>query len=739
MSSAEPVISPHRRLLLQASSLSLAARNLVYALAAAASQMESGPDAGTVRYVMLGLGCWALVRLATRSPRRIYFFADYAWAAVVAHVSPVLASEANIGASTSPTFAVVTIVVATVAIEMPVRLSAPLSVALIGVYTFRGAVANDWQQLLSCPEIYDLTASVALALLIRWAIGRMAAAIDAAHRDRVDAEIANSVAAWRLAFEREQLAVLHDTAAATLLLASEVDSPPSDKLAAQAARDLEILQRPLDRTVPRVEIVEVLRDAARHAATPTQLVGLAELWLDGRLAYSLEAAVREALNNVDRHARASQAVIEVTSTAITVRDDGAGADPAQWTPGYGVAESIIGRMNRAGGRGSIESVPGRGTTVELSWHPETEAAIFGETIDESEQLISRIRVICGLILTGYALSSVLTMAPWGVASGVHPVMQAVLAVITGLCAAAALPGLIWGRWAPARVAVVILVLVALCQPLLLSDSMLRTEVQWTVAAVGFSMVPLLINVRWSQSVSVLLFCWLVPAVVDLLRVPTTQILAAIVTGAASFLVPQIGLAVFNAVAEKVARKAHEENASRDRLLVEHKIAEALRADYEAHYAATTQRLLPVLDELARGEPITDDLRRRASLENLRLRQMFDEARAGTQSRLEPLRAVINAAAERGVDVTTRIDPRAGDLSAADAGRLVDAIGSALADARSYARVVVTTAGATLTGSVVSDGTATDLERQHFRDDVEVLVSSGSRWVTCRVPITTRRS
>ncbi|WP_328354400.1 hypothetical protein OG976_23500 [Mycobacterium sp. NBC_00419] len=665
--------------------------------------------------------------------------ADYAWAALVALVSPVVANAENIGSSTSPAYAVVTIVVATAAVELPARLSVPVAVALIGLYTYRGAEPDDWRQLLGSPEIYDLVASVALALLIRWAIGRMAAAIVAAHRDRVDAEIANSVAARRLAFEREQLAVLHDTAAATLLLASEVDSPPRDRLAAQAARDLEILQQPLDQTVPRVEIVDILRNAVRHVSTPTRLSGLSRLWLDGRLACAVESAVREALNNVDRHAGARQAIIEVTSTAITVRDDGAGADPAEWTPGYGVAESIIGRMKRAGGRGSIDSVPGRGTTVELSWHPDNGAAPVGEAIDDSERLIARIRVICGLILTGYALSSVLTMAPWGVASGVHPAMQSVLAVLTGLCAVAAVPGLILRRWAPARAAAVILGFVALCQPLLLSDSMLRTEAQWTVAAVGFSLVPLLINLPLSRSISVVLLCWVVPAAVDLLRVPTTQILAAIVTGAASFLVPQIGLAVFNAVAEKAARKAHEENASRDRLVVEHKVAEALRAHYGAGYAATTQRLLPVLAELAGGEPITEDLRRRAALENLRLRRMFDEARAGTQAQLDPLRAVINAAAERGVDVTTRIDPRAGDLSAADAGRLVDAIGAALADARTYARVVVTAAGATLTGSVLSDGTCTGPDRQRFRDDVEVLDSSGSRWVTCRVPITTWQS
>ena len=60
--------------------------------------------------------------------------------------------------------------------------------------------------------------------------------------------------------------------------------------------------------------------------------------------------------------------VEVTdeSVGVFVRDRGAGFDPTAVPPDRkGIAESIEGRMERAGGRGTIVSSPGEGTEVEL--------------------------------------------------------------------------------------------------------------------------------------------------------------------------------------------------------------------------------------------------------------------------------------------------------------------------------------------------------------------------------------
>jgi len=84
------------------------------------------------------------------------------------------------------------------------------------------------------------------------------------------------------------------------------------------------------------------------------------------------AAAREALTNVRKHARASQAVVACHVTAgvatVTVQDDGVGFDPGTTARGTGLRESIVGRMARAGGTAIISSRPGEGTRITLKAH-----------------------------------------------------------------------------------------------------------------------------------------------------------------------------------------------------------------------------------------------------------------------------------------------------------------------------------------------------------------------------------
>ncbi len=86
-------------------------------------------------------------------------------------------------------------------------------------------------------------------------------------------------------------------------------------------------------------------------------------------------AVREALSNVERHAKAGSALVRVEeahwrgrsrSLQVTVQDDGVGFDPAAGEPRFGVTESIARTMREVGGAGEVMSAPGQGTTVRLS-------------------------------------------------------------------------------------------------------------------------------------------------------------------------------------------------------------------------------------------------------------------------------------------------------------------------------------------------------------------------------------
>jgi signal transduction histidine kinase len=88
--------------------------------------------------------------------------------------------------------------------------------------------------------------------------------------------------------------------------------------------------------------------------------------LDPELSTTVFRIVQEALNNVERHARAHNAEVSVealpASALVQVRDDGQGFDAKGATYGLG----ILGMEERAefsGGRLEIRGGPGQGTTV----------------------------------------------------------------------------------------------------------------------------------------------------------------------------------------------------------------------------------------------------------------------------------------------------------------------------------------------------------------------------------------
>jgi signal transduction histidine kinase len=86
---------------------------------------------------------------------------------------------------------------------------------------------------------------------------------------------------------------------------------------------------------------------------------------------ALVAAAREAMVNAARHSGAPKvdvyAEVSTGEVEVFVRDRGRGFDPAA-VPGdrLGVRRSIVERMRRHGGRGTVTSAPGQGTEVRLT-------------------------------------------------------------------------------------------------------------------------------------------------------------------------------------------------------------------------------------------------------------------------------------------------------------------------------------------------------------------------------------
>jgi len=99
-------------------------------------------------------------------------------------------------------------------------------------------------------------------------------------------------------------------------------------------------------------------------------VSLSDAGNGQRLSPELESTiyrlVQEALTNVVKHARAERVEINVVARgneiSVEVTDDGIGFDPAVRPPGFGLT-GMRERLELVGGRLSIDSAAGRGTTV----------------------------------------------------------------------------------------------------------------------------------------------------------------------------------------------------------------------------------------------------------------------------------------------------------------------------------------------------------------------------------------
>jgi signal transduction histidine kinase len=108
----------------------------------------------------------------------------------------------------------------------------------------------------------------------------------------------------------------------------------------------------------------------RHASVRCRLdipANLPPLRLTTELRHNVFLAVKEALNNVVKHAQALSVKVtlrlEGTVLSIVVQDDGQGFDPASQRPGGIGLRNMQQRLESIGGRVEVESGSGNGTTV----------------------------------------------------------------------------------------------------------------------------------------------------------------------------------------------------------------------------------------------------------------------------------------------------------------------------------------------------------------------------------------
>ena len=200
-----------------------------------------------------------------------------------------------------------------------------------------------------------------VVLVAPWAV-RTVGELQAERRERIRSQ------------ERAELAAqVHDSVLQTLALIQTSAHDPREvaRLARSQERELRTwLYRP---SGPPSVLSAVLEQAAAEVeeahGVAVEVVHVGDVPHDG-VVVPLASATREAIVNAAKHSGADlvqvYAEVEADTATVFVRDRGKGFDP-DTVPAdrFGLRESVVGRVERAGGTAVVRSAPGDGTEVRL--------------------------------------------------------------------------------------------------------------------------------------------------------------------------------------------------------------------------------------------------------------------------------------------------------------------------------------------------------------------------------------
>jgi signal transduction histidine kinase len=178
--------------------------------------------------------------------------------------------------------------------------------------------------------------------------------------------------------ERAEVAAhLHDSVLQTLALVQKRADDPRAVAALARSQERELRawlsgRSPGDTKRLGAALEAAAGEVEHDHGVPVEVVVVGDREVDAGV-QALVAAAREAMVNAAKHAGADGAPISLYAEAtdgrveVFVRDRGRGFEPATVPADRrGIAESIVGRMARHGGRARIHSTPGEGTEVELT-------------------------------------------------------------------------------------------------------------------------------------------------------------------------------------------------------------------------------------------------------------------------------------------------------------------------------------------------------------------------------------
>ncbi|WKG12439.1 ATP-binding protein [Nocardia sp. PE-7] len=539
----------------------------------------------------------------------------------------------------------------------------------------------------------------AAAAVLRLLVLRSASLTDDAFAELATTRIDTEVAEARSHAEMEQWATLHDTAASTLAMLGQGAVIAPEQLSAQVRRDLRAVEHSAALIGPS-DLAGQLCEQAKWITTPVRFAGRAPDNLDQDMRQAVVAAAGEALTNVDRHARARSVTVELGQDLVRIRDDGVGFDKDDATllaGRFGVRHSIQRRLALVGATVEVDSMPGAGTTVEISW-PRNTAVPDRSDVDHARGLLRGLGyglVLLAVLVTGLQGHHAISAA--------HPVAQT---TIVGVAIGAALlalveirvglPDAVW--WSTAGVVVAL----GPVQELLLDVGDLATSRNWAVAALGWQLAALSVTRSSRRGFALLGVLWVAGIMVTLTASGSWAVMSSLVYTVVSVIIVQAVAIGFGDFLRHAVARTEQISAEITDLQIRTELADALLQDQRHRYGRLSTGLVPLLTQLAENPDAATDPRVRAGclLESVRLRRLF-----GTESTtgpfLEELAPAITAAESRGVAVALHVLGLIPHLDPVERTRVLTVPIILLTGARTRAKLVVTTEPS-LTVSITCD-------------------------------------
>ena len=566
-----------------------------------------------------------------------------------------------------------------------------LYIVLLAPFLIAGYPAQDGLRL-PVEEVMSYTAfALADMGLLTWLL-RQAQALDEADARRRALLIRLRIDASRTRARRRTDHFIHDHILSVLKVIPTESTEPAQLRAGarEALADLSTAAAEPDAPARVSELLAALTRRLRTIGGDDVVICdsiTQDLDLPPEAARALIDAAAEALRNSLAHAAGPDQEGRIARTAIlrsdadgitiTVSDDGRGFDPEHTgTIRHGVSGSIIARMRDAQGQARIDSSPGAGTTVTLSWSAPTATTTTGTSPLSLASCLetpeAQTIVVCIFIL--YVLITLLEVRA-GSYRHLAPVIAGLLAI--GLSALALLkrrPG----YSLPARTAALVAAAAGGADALIIFQIDFAGWPSYTSWCIGASSVlccGLIVRERPRQAWAGLLLIITVIGVWTLITGRNPITIFALGSGQFSTLLiwhstARISIAI-------TARTAASEAAGAE-IIARRRAHQESEVLMRQAMTSVRRRVGPLLTAIAEGAPITAGMRTRARMLEVELR---DERRAPFFTGTRVIESA-RAARTRGIDVILLDDRGTGDDLTHEAQKaVIDRASQALDDAQ----------------------------------------------------------